>query len=135
MIGAIVLWFHYPDAVTLEVAFTGVSFLRTPGGCDILHFGSCSFSLSHVYICLPVAFVKVIEFQRQFVLKARLRPHLALSRALFPLSLSLSLPVLFSQGLVLVLIKAVSFCLLPAFSTARCELRGNSDTERRGKRW
>lgn len=77
----------------------------------------------------------VIEFQRQFVLKAKatqLRLHPALSQSL---SLSLALPVLFSQGLVLVLIRSVSFCLLPALSTTRCELRGHSDTEGRGKRW
>ena len=68
------------------------------------------------------------------MLKAKatqLRLRLGLSQTL---SLSLVLPVLFSQGLVLVLIKAVSFCLLPAFSTAYCELRGNTDTERRGKK-
>ena len=84
---------------------------------------------------LPCRLQRVIEFQRQFMLKAkatRLRLRLGLSQSL---SLSRMLPVLFSQGLVLVLIKAVSFCLLPAFSTAYCELRGNTDTERRGKRW
>ena len=58
---------------------------------------------------------RVIEFLKQFVLKAKATQlWLPLARSQ-SLSHSLSLPVLCSQGLVLVLIKAVSFCVLPAF--------------------
>lgn len=92
-------------------------------------FWFCLFSLSHMYFFPSCHLHRVIGFLKQFVLKAKatqLRLPLALSQSLFR---SLSLPALFSQGLVLVLIKALSFCLVPAFSTARCELRGNSDTE------
>lgn len=133
MIAAIVLWFHSPDAaVTLKVAFMSCTHQGV-----VTSFILVLLALLEPHVNLPSCRLHgVIEFLRQFVLKAKatqLRLPLALSRSL---SLSLSLPVLFSQGLVLVLIKAVSFCLLPALSTACCELRGNSDTEWRGmRRW
>lgn len=99
-------------------------------------FWFCSFSLSHTYFRLPVAFVESLGYYGNLCSRQKqlsLSFPLALSQSLYP---SLSLPVLLSQGLVLVLIKAVSFCLLPAFSTACCELRGNSNTEWRGmRRW
>lgn len=78
---------------------------------------------------------RVIGFLRQFVLKATVTQLRLPLTPFHSLPFSLSLPLLYSQGLVLVLIKAVPFCLLPAFSTACCVLRGNSDTEWREKRW
>lgn len=40
VIAAIVLWFHYPDTVTLKVVFMSTAILGTPGGFDNLHSGS-----------------------------------------------------------------------------------------------
>lgn len=95
-----------------------------------------SFSVVMLILLVPHAFLpscrlhRVVGFVMQFWLKAKAAQlQLPLPPSQF-LSLSLSLPVLFSQGLVLVLIKAVSFFVfLPALSTAHFELRGNSNAE------
>lgn len=90
----------------------------------------CSFSFSHMYFCLPVAFMQSLGFWGNLCSRRKqLNCGFLLCSESQSLPLSQWLPVLSSQGLVLVLIKAVSFCILPAFSTACCGLRGNSDTE------
>lgn len=113
MIAAIVWWFHIPDGVTLEVEFASAA-SRPPG--VLTSFILVLLALAGPHGLLPSwRLLRVIEFLKQFVLKAKATQlWLPLARSQ-SLSHSLSLPVLCSQGLVLVLIKAVSFCVLPAF--------------------
>lgn len=135
MIAAIVLWFFYPDTVTLMVAFMSTTVLFTQGGCDILPFASTS---SPRAMCISASLSPSWSHwvSKAICAQGNSNSTEASSHSIsVPVPLSLSLPLLFSQGLVLVLIKAVSFCLLPAFSTACCELRGNSNAEWREKMW
>lgn len=117
-----------------KAAFTSVAALRAPGGCDILRSGSALFPLSYMYFCFPVAFLQAPCSKSNLRSRRKQLDWGSISLCLGPFPTPLSLPALSSQGLVLVLIKAVSFSLLPAFSAASCELKGNTDTEWRGEK-
>lgn len=117
-----------------KAAFMSAAALRAPGGCDILRSGSALFPLSYMYFCFPVAFLQAPCSKSNLRSRRKQLDWGFISLCLSPFPTPLSLPALSSQGLVLVLIKAVSFSLLPAFSTASCELKGNTDTEWRGEK-
>lgn len=132
MISVIVLWFHFPDTVSLKVAPP----LRTHQTLVT------SFTLVLLVLLEPHVFLPSCRLHSHWVFKAICAQGKSSSTVAspcsvsVPFSLSPTLPVLLSQGPVLVLIKAVSFCLLPAVSRACCALRGNSDIEWRGmRRW
>jgi len=135
---------NWPWLLQIVAMFYGLIFHRHPQSC--IHQRRSSADTRGMLTSLILVLLILLE-PHVFVLlpSCRLCSHWVSkemcaqgkSRRFCPfLSLSLStLPVLFSQGLVLVLIKAVSFLLLPAFSTACCELRGNRDTKWGGMRW